>query len=106
MNDQPTVDGNSIPPRKFCPCGCGRYLPEPVRTIHMGPAGTAIEGWLKEQGLSLEDARRKDNHPDMVETRRRVAKFLSEHGWSHERIGTFIERDRGSVRNLLGRKNR
>jgi hypothetical protein len=72
----------------------------------MGPAGTAIEDWLKEQGLSLEDARRKDNHLDMVETRRRIAKFLAEHGWSHQRIGVYIERDRTTVRNLLGLNKR
>lgn len=89
--------------KKLCPCGCGRYLPEPVRSIHVGPAGRAIEEWLAEQGLTLEEVRRNDRHVDMVETRRRIAKFLSEHGWSRQRIATFLERDRTTIRNLLWR---
>jgi hypothetical protein len=99
---QPNVDRDILPVRKLCPCGCGRYLPEPVRTIHMGPAGMAIEEWLMEQGLTLESLRAPDRHKDMVEARRRVIVFLHEHGWGFERIGNYIGRDRGTVRSLLG----
>lgn len=105
MIGQPSTDRDIIPVRKLCPCGCGRYLPEPVRTIHIGPAGKAIEEWLADQNLTLEDVRKQDNHVDMVEARRRIAKFLAEHGWNHYRIGDFIGRDRTTVRVLLhGRK--
>ena len=100
----PKTGRDVIPVKKLCPCGCGRYLPEPVRTLHMGVPGKAIEDWLTEQGLNLEDVRRRDNHLEMVEARRCIAKFLSEHGWTQQRIGRFIERDRTTVRHLLGMK--
>jgi hypothetical protein len=100
------TDRDVIPVKKLCPCGCGRYLPEPVRTLHIGPAGKAIEEWLIDQDLTLEVVRAKDNRAGMVESRRRIARFLSEHGWTHQRIGDFIGRDRTTVRALLGLQKR
>jgi hypothetical protein len=99
-------DRDIIPVKKLCPCGCGRYLPEPVRTLHVGPAGKAIEEWLADQGLTLEDVRARDNHLDMVEARRRIAYFLSDHGWGDQRIADFIARERTTIRALRGKRKR
>lgn len=92
--------------RKLCPCGCGRYLPEPVRILHIGPAGAAIEEWLADQGLTLDDLKRQNHHPEYVELRRRVARFLHEHEWPIARISNYLDRDRTSIRNMLGMKRR
>ncbi len=98
------IDGKPV--RKACHCGCGRLLPELVITLHVGGEGVSIEEWLKDQGLTLEEIRLRSNEPARVEIRRRVAIFLSEHGWGHRRIGQFISRDRTTVRNLLDLKKK
>lgn len=88
--------------RRKCPCGCGRYLPESIFDLHVGAAGRAIEQWAVDQGLTMDQVRAHDNHPEMVEARRRIAKFLIEHGWSVRRVGLYLERDRSTVRALMG----
>lgn len=98
------IDGKPV--RRVCECGCGRYLPEMVITLHVGKEGLSIEDWLRAQGLTLEDIRARSNEPARVEIRRRVAIFLSEHGWGHRRIGQFISRDRSTVRALLGMRKK
>jgi hypothetical protein len=103
---EPQLDRDDLPVKKLCPCGCGRYLPEPVRILHVGPAGKAIEDWLAEQNLTLEDLKRQDHRPEYVELRRRVVKFLHEHSWPISRISNFLDRDRTSIRNMLEPKKR
>ena len=98
------IDGKPV--RRLCQCGCGRYLPEMVISLHGGKEGLSIEDWLRAQGLTLEDIRAKSNEPARDEIRRRVAIFLAEHGCVHRRIGQFISRDRTTVRNLLGLRKR
>lgn len=99
-------DRDIIPVKKLCACGCGRYLPEYVIGLHIGKEGQSVEEWLSDQGLTLEDARARDNHPDRVEIRRRVVTFLHEHGWHDDRIGKFIDRNRTTIRAMRGLRKR
>lgn len=80
---------------ELCPCGCGEPMPE------LFDAGTALEEWMQSQGFSIADLKRDDRHKQVVETRRNVARYLHAHGWSHDRIGDFLDRDRTTVINLL-----
>lgn len=96
-----TNEREIIPIKKLCHCGCGRYLPDYVITLHLGKEGDSIEEWLQDQGLTIEQVRERNNTPDRVEIRRRVVRWLREHSWSLTRIGTFIDRDHTTVRNLL-----
>jgi chromosomal replication initiation ATPase DnaA len=88
---------------KRTPCNCGRpgcLMPEPVPLQSFDPE-KAIVAWLATQNLTLEELRRENRTPGMVEVRRAVARYLHDHYWSSTRIGTFLSRDHSSVLNLL-----
>lgn len=61
----------------------------------------AIERWIDQQWLTLADLRRKDNTPERVEARRRIARYLHDHGWSESQIGRYLERDHTTIGKML-----
>jgi hypothetical protein len=91
------------PPKVPCPCGCGAHLPPPLQYVGR-IVSAAIEAWVEEQGLTMAQLRSADRSADMVEARRRVARYLRHHGWSLPSIGRFIDRDHTTVMHLLAGK--
>lgn len=62
----------------------------------------AVQLWLREQELTLDELRshRKDD-PMLIEARQVVTVYLRRHGWSLPRIGRYLNRDHTTILHRL-----
>jgi Helix-turn-helix domain len=83
-------------------CLCGRegcMMPEPM----MNASSQAIERWIDQQWLTLAKLQTTDNTMEMVEARRRVSRYLMDHGWSASQVGRYLKRNHSTILKLVKR---
>lgn len=67
----------------------------------MDQVAEAAEAWVEAQGLTMPQLKSANRSRRLVEARRRIARYLRQHGWSTPEIGRFIDRDHTTILYLL-----